>query len=82
MRFFSLAVPLPGSVGIENMQSIINAKKVTKLWKRKIKTSPPVIVDKRDTSNLVGVFSAINISKKWKNKINKKRVDEESIKRI
>lgn len=54
------------------MNSIINAKIVTKRWKRKIKASPPADPPARRDSSLIGVFSAINVSKKWKNKVNQR----------
>jgi hypothetical protein len=55
-----------------NLNSVINAKIVTKRWKRKVKVSPPNDPTTKRDSSLVGVFSAINISKRWKNKINQK----------
>lgn len=62
---------VPSSVEYD-MNSIINAKIVTKRWKRKIKASPPADPPVRRDSSLIGVFSAINVSKKWKNKVNQR----------
>ena len=70
--FVKLDIP-PLDVATDyNLNSVINAKIVTKRWKRKVKVSPPNDPTTRRDSSLVGVFSAINISKRWKNKINQK----------
>jgi len=64
-----------GEAGASNISDIINAKIVTKRWKRKAKEAPGE--DHRRDSSLVGVFSAIRLSTKWKEKMSQKKLDDE-----
>ncbi len=68
------------TAGVSNISNIINAKRVTKRWKRKVKreaAGDQGSYDKRRDSSLVGVFSAIRLTTKWKDKTNQKKLDDE-----
>lgn len=59
-------------------KSVINTKNEEISVKNRVKSaSAPQLDEARRDSSLIGVFSAIKLSNKWKSKLNSKKTDDE-----